>query len=434
MWDIATAVLLSLCMCIGVMLRYAPFAGLVTRAQKRLLGTVYGLLTAVNAAALAVGLYFWGPQAAFTFLRYGCIFYSLGMTAVNMLVIRGRVREHLFAFGVVITIHYLILSVPYFVIGLLPGYSEQTFLFVVLVLYSLLLAVTFLPLRNLLCDTMEPLLQLTGGEYWDTVFLIPVAFFAIKVLALGAGHDAGNLRQLLANCLYMGVILLLCTSIQKDHQRIHAHRILEQQLAGQRVHYAELKVRVEEARKASHDFKHHVAAIHRYLDVDDVEGLRDYCTELLGRTGSRGSIPFTGNLAADGVLYHYMQQAQERGIAFHVGGTIHSPGIHDADLCVLLGNALDNALRGCETVQDQPAISIISQSEPSLLSILIRNSFDGRVERSGGELLSTKRKGRTGVGIASMRSVCSSYGGSMDISWDDHTFTVLFLLPLTETE
>ena len=63
---------------------------------------------------------------------------------------------------------------------------------------------------------------------------------------------------------------------------------------------------------------------------------------------------------------------------------------------------------------------------------MVRNSFDGRVEQAGDTLLSTKRKGRTGVGLSSMRSICERYGGSMDIQWDEKTFTVMFLLPLSE--
>lgn len=434
MWQFLTAALLTLCMCVGLQLRYAPFASLVTPAQKQTAMLFSILLTVINMAVLMAALYIWGLEAAFLYLRYGCILYSAIVMVVNMLVIRGRVREHLFVFGVVITVHYLLLSVPNYVITFLPGYGSMVYLFVVMVSYSILLVLTYIPLRRLLCGTVEPLLHLKGGEYWNTVCLIPIAFFGTKFISLGGEHDSGSIQQLLSSVLYVAVIILICTSIQADHKRIREHQILERQLAGQRVHYAELKARVEEARKSNHDIKHHIAVIHHYIDIDDKEGLRDYCNELVGRTGTQGRIPYTGNGAADGVLYHYMQRAQQLDIQFQNSGTISSHGIADVDLCVLLGNALDNALTACRTIPQGRSITVISQSEQRLLSIMIRNTFDGNVELSGGDLMSTKRKGRAGIGIASMRSVCQRYGGSVDLQWDEQTFTVMFLLPLSEDQ
>lgn len=432
MWVFLTAVILTLCMCVGLLLRYAPFESVVTPAQKQTAVVFYVALTVVNMAVLMATLYVWGLEAAFLYMRYGCILYAAIMMVVNMLVIPHRGREHLFVFGVVATFHFLLLSVPNYVITFLPGYSNMVYLFVVLVLYSFLLVLTYFPLRDLLCSTVEPLLHLEGGEYWNTIWLIPVAFFGTKFISLGGSYDVGSVNQLLSSALYVGVIILTCTSIRADHKRIRAHQLLEQQLAGQRVHYAELKARVEEARKTNHDFKHHIAAIYHYIDVDDREGLLDYCNELLGRTGTQSRIPYTGNGAADGVLYHYMQRAQALDTSFQIAGTIQSRGIPDADLCVLLGNALDNALTACQTLPEGRSIAVISQSEQQLLSIMIRNTFDGHVEQTEDTLLSTKRKGRTGVGIASMRSICQRCGGSMDIQWDSDTFTVLFLLPLSE--
>ena len=434
MWEFLVAALLTLCMVMGLLLRYAPFASVATAAQKRMAAALYTALSLVTMAVLMAALYIWGMNAAFMFLRYGSVLYSLGMMIVNIFVIPNRDREHLFVFGVVITFHFLLLTVPNYVITLLPGYSTRVYLLVVLVLYSLLLAATYFPLRGLLCSTMEPLLHLEGGEYWNTVCLIPVIFFGTKFLALGGEHDSGSIQQLLSSALYVSVIVLICTSIRADHKRIHAHRMLERQLDGQRVHYAELRARVEETRKTNHDFKHHLAVIHHYIDIDDKEGLRGYCNELAGRTGSQDRIPYTGNGAADGVFYYYMQRARELGIRFQNTGIIRSHGIADADLCVLLGNALDNALTACKSLPGERSITVVCQSEKRLLSLVIRNTFDGHVTRSGDKLLSSKRKGRPGVGLSSMRSICEQYGGSMDVQWDEAYFTVMFILPLSETE
>ena len=52
-------------------------------------------------------------------------------------------------------------------------------------------------------------------------------------------------------------------------------------------------------------FRHQVAAIKGFLDKNDMEGLRGYCDDLELEEMGKVTIPYTGNAAADGVLYHY---------------------------------------------------------------------------------------------------------------------------------
>lgn len=434
MLNVLAAVLITLCLSFGVPLRYVPFASLVTAGQKRRLYLCYVLLMVVNAAVLTAAMFLWGEMAAFNYLRFGGIVYAAIVTTVNILVIRGRLREHLFVFGVVLTCNYLAMSVPNYVVALLPGLNITAQLFVVLGVYFAVLLLTHWPFQKLLCNTVEPFLQLNNGEYWNTIWFMPIAFFGTKFLSLGGEHNSGGVLQLLSSLLYIFVIVLMCLSITAAHERMRERQLVDKQLAGQKVHYAELKARVEETRKARHDFKHYIAAIRHYMDIDDKEGLRRYCDELVGYTDEEGRIPYTGNVAADGVLYHYIQLSKREHIDFKYFGTIHSHGIADVDLSALLGNALDNAFAGCLTIPQGREITLVSQSEKQLLSIVVRNTFDGTVEQSEEGLLSRKRKNSRGVGIASMRSICERYGGSMDLRWDEHSFTIVFVLPLAEEQ
>lgn len=432
MLNVLAAILITLCMSFGVMLRYAPFTSVITPGQKRTAYIWYIVLTACNVAVLTAALHIWGVVAAFTYLRFGGIVYAVILMLVNVFIIPGRTREHLFVFGVVITCNYLLMTVPNYVIAFLPGSTDTGYLFVVLGIYTGILLLTHFPLRKLLCDTVEPFLHLNSGEYWNTVWFIPIAFFGTRFLSLGGEHDSGSIQQLLSGVLYILVIILMCISIAASQERIRQRQDMEKQLASQKLHYAELRVRVEEAWKTRHDFKHHIAAIRHFMDIGDTEGLQRYCDELAARIDGQSSFPYTGNAAADGVLYHYMQLSEQENIDFRHAGTFRSHGIADVDLCALLGNALDNALAGCLTIAEGRSIHVISQSEKHMLSIVVRNTFDGVVKGSGDDLLSRKRADSPGIGIASMRSICERCGGSMQLQWDEHNFTVMFILPLSE--
>ena len=105
--------------------------------------------------------------------------------------------------------------------------------------------------------------------------------------------------------------------------------------------------------------------------------------------------------------------------------------VSDMDLCVLLGNALENAFYGCMTRRDKRRIIVIAQTEEQIVSIVVHNTFDGKIETKDNILLSRKRGNDVGgIGLASMHEVCKRYGGTMETKWDEDRFMVLFLLPV----
>lgn len=423
---------LVLCMLSGLLLRHAPFAHVVPRYRRKLLYTLYGVLTAAVFVICGLLLHYKGPQIILFLLQSAVPGYGLLLSVVNMILIPGYTKEHLLALGVTNTCHFLLLSVPDYITSLLQDTDALTQLITFVGIYLLLIGGVHWPFRKLLKSTIEPFLSLKVDKYGHTVFFAPIALYGAMTFVLLGTETTDKLLQVFSSLFSGGMIVLLCLGMISDTNRMKQQETMQKQLEGQKLHYAELEFRVEEARKNRHDFKHHIAAIHHYMDIDDKEGLRSYCSELMERTGNKEQIPYTGNAAADGVLYNCLQRAKPEKIAVRYSGTVHSRGIADVDLCTLLGNALDNAIAGCLTVETGRQIEMLSQSEPHVLSIVVRNTFDGKILQSENGILSRKRKNRKGVGLASMQAICKQYGGSMDYTWDENNFTVVFVLPLTE--
>ncbi len=203
----------------------------------------------------------------------------------------------------------------------------------------------------------------------------------------------------------------------------------KRQLSMQKEYYSELSEQVAKARRTRHDMKHHMAAIQRYIDSDDREGLQKYCYDFSSQQEEE-VIPYTGNMAADGVIYHYLKTAKENNINFEIKGTIKTKKLADVDLCTLLGNALDNAVVGCLTLSENRFISVVSETTDYTLSVMITNSFDGYVEKENDIIMSRKQIGRRGIGTDSMKSVCEKYNGSFEITNDSNVFRVIFILPV----
>lgn len=422
----------AICMLLGARLRFCPFKDAVTLRQRRIIMIGHITLGVLQVAAMTIAVYVCGNDIAIPLMRISAIFFAVISFTIDAVVIRKWLQEQLFVSGVVFTCNYVLMSIPDFIGSVLPELSDMAHFFIIEDTYLIILLITHYPLFKMLYNTVAPFLKLDIGNYWNTIWFIPLALFGSRLIALSENSFPSSVSQLIGDLLSAAVIILMCMSIGADHIRMRERQIVDKQLADQKLHYAELKIRVEDARRTKHDFKHHIAAIHHYVDIDDKDGLRNYCNDLLDRSTVQDKIPYTGNAAADGVLYHYTQLAKDQGVSFRYSGTIHSNGISDIDLCVLLGNALDNALEGCMTIEDKRSIDVISHSEKTLLSVVVHNTFDGRVDSSEKGVFSRKEKDRIGVGLLSMQHICEKYGGTFDTNWEGNTFTLMFILPLSE--
>lgn len=434
MIEILAGLLVTMCMLFGVRLRYYPFAAVLSSGQKQALRIAHIILAVIGFAFMSGLMLFYHHWDAVDIMRFVGLGFSISSALIQLLVVRKWWREQLFVIAIVLACNYIIMAVPVFVGGYIPEAWGIGQFFTVIGTYFLVLLATHVPMCSMLRNTVAPFLNLNAGNYWYTLWFIPLAIFGTRFLATGSLELINDVPHLLENILSFVIILLMCRSVANDHKTMEEKHHMDQQLAQQQMHYTELLVRLEDARRQKHDFIHHIAAIRHYIEADDKAGLDSYCDDFLASLDAQEQIPYSGNPAADGVLYHYMRQAAQADVSFRHSGVIRSPGIKDMDLCVLLGNALDNALAGCMTIESDRNIHLITQSEPQLLSIAVHNSFDGKISQTDKGLLSRKRGGSTpGLGMASMRSICQRYGGSMDVRWDDKSFTVVFILPLSET-
>ena len=107
-------------------------------------------------------------------------------------------------------------------------------------------------------------------------------------------------------------------------------------------------------------------------------------------------------------------------------------GIADMDLCVILGNALDNAFAGCLTLPDNRKVTLVTQIEKSTLFLNIKNTFDGKIEKKENLILSRKRENSEGIGLKSIKSICDKYRGTLELKWDKDTFVILIILTLNQ--
>jgi hypothetical protein len=338
--------------------------------------------------------------------------------------------EHLFTCGVEATLSTIIPVMIAFVASMLPPFPEDMTVPLNALGYTLIYGFIYPYVSKVLSNCIEPFLDLKTDGYWGTICLIPMTLFIGNYFTYPDTTYITHPIQFVGQLMIIIAVIMICASIAKDPIRMKHRDLLTQSMEIQKQYFTTLTSQIERVRRELHDFKYQIAVIEKFIETDDKDGLAEYCKTMIPKRYSSVEMFHSGNAAVDGILYHYSQRADADGIKLKIAGTVKSNGIPDDELSVLLGNAMENAFAGCKTVEQDRYVTFVSQSEPQVLSLMIQNSFDGKLKIKQGELHSRKRAHGPGIGISSMKMICEKYGGTMEMQWDDHSFTVLIVLPV----
>jgi hypothetical protein len=197
-------------------------------------------------------------------------------------------------------------------------------------------------------------------------------------------------------------------------------------LAASRSHYEQLASSLDAARILRHDIKYKLNTAVQLARRGDNKGV----LELLAAEQDSLAAPrgFCEHSIVDALLSWYDQRLSGKQVRFEAAVVIPSGiPVGSDDLCVLLGNMLENAYEACLGVEpDGRWARIRVRTEDSMLSLMVENSFDGEVREQAGQLLSRKPQG--GSGLRSVQAVCERYNGEFLHKVEGGTFTAMALL------
>ena len=125
---------------------------------------------------------------------------------------------------------------------------------------------------------------------------------------------------------------------------------IERQLDMQRQQYAKITEHNHAIKTQRHDLRHHIAAIKGYSSSNNKEGLNSYIDKLLKDIPSEDGIILCENFAVNAVASHYFSLARKHGINISAKLAIPAENgpVQDSDLCIIIGNLLENAIEACK--------------------------------------------------------------------------------------
>lgn len=157
-------------------------------------------------------------------------------------------------------------------------------------------------------------------------------------------------------------------------------------------------------RALRHDLKNHLLCILSMAEERDIEGIEQYTRQLLQQQNTVNKlIMFSGNKVLDAIINSKSAAAERAGVRLSAIITTPLAGISPEDITIILGNALDNAIRAAKDSQ-RKVVDIHIQPQGAYSSIVIANDIAHPVLSDNPALRTTKNiRYRHGFGIQNMR-------------------------------
>lgn len=180
-----------------------------------------------------------------------------------------------------------------------------------------------------------------------------------------------------------------------------------------------------------HDYHNHMQSIKAYLAMDNLDEARAYLDRLEQDLDDINLLFNTGNINADAILNSKISLAIKKGIRVDYKATVPKElAVSDIDLCVVIGNLIDNAVEACEKVEPKDQfirlyIGILRRQ----LYLSVSNATNEVVRKFDEEYITTKR-GNHGHGLKRINNIVDKYGGYINRKNEPGVFVTEIMLPL----
>ena len=135
---------------------------------------------------------------------------------------------------------------------------------------------------------------------------------------------------------------------------------------------------------------------------------------------------WTGIETLDILLDYKVREAQRKRIYIDIQADQLDLKLSEQEITALFGNALNNAIEGCEKLPEgRRWIRVVMRRKNEMSFINISNTFEGQPVVKNEQLFSSKTdKKAHGWGLESMRLIVQKYDGTLMVDYDDQEFNV----------
>lgn len=231
--------------------------------------------------------------------------------------------------------------------------------------------------------------------------------------------------------------LVVSLGVAVTHEIIRSYRenaVMEERvriiISSGREHYQKLNEMYDTLRILRHDYKYHLSVVRGALrsgNKEITDKMEDYLTNIEAQLAKNELQIFCKNPVVNALLSDYAERCVKYDIRYEFKITVpDSASIPDYEMCIMIGNLLENAVEACQKTQDIRKVKLVIKTQGEHLAIMVKNTFDGSIIDDDRRPVSPKKDG--GFGLRSIEAVASRYEGYILTEWDEETFTTSVLL------
>lgn len=201
---------------------------------------------------------------------------------------------------------------------------------------------------------------------------------------------------------------------------------LSESLELQRKSFERLSQTVDAGRLYRHDMRHHLKVLSGMAQQNNSVEILEYIGNLNATTELCAPETFCKNAAINSVMSEYIDRAEKQGCR-----TEHKISVPEElpfelpDVCIILSNALENALNACEKCpEDKRYINILADfSDEEKLKISVKNSCAEavKIDREGLPVVKTRTENH-GIGLRGVKKTVEKYNGFICCAYQNGEF------------
>lgn len=369
----------------------------------------YGLFGAINAVFSLL------PNMALARLAVTC----LGVWASGMLLFRTKILQSALsaiAFCSIVTVNDVISTVGFQICGvsseaLMGNHPARAVLLIVahIFLFGILMLLCIISRKSNTTISAKVLLPVL--PCWIISILLGFVYTRQCIVMGNEWHPL--FLVVLIGLLYTNIIMIYFIKQSSEQAQVKKDLELAQHhYAMQQAYYDQLHAQQEETRALRHD-------ISKYLRAAQVDASEDALTEVRKRLDSVSQIIDVNNPVVSMILNEYFQIAKNAHISMELDVLIPAKlFVTAADLYILLGNTLDNAIEACKSLpKEQRHIFLKLKKHNHMLYYEITNPYDEKH-------LHRPRSIYHGYGLKNVAKCVEKYHGKMNISKSGSVFKV----------
>ena len=219
-------------------------------------------------------------------------------------------------------------------------------------------------------------------------------------------------------CLHYLVLRMAYREVKLDNERLD----MSQELL-QKQNY-ELHEMYEKNSARMHEYSHNLEYLYYCIREEKYSEAGEFLRKYIGGLNEEKRIVWRGLSFLDFIINYKKQAMDKRGIVFHLTLDVYEYPFKEAELGILLGNLLDNAIEACEKCESgKREIKLHIWNVRYMFMLNLINSSSKSPEVREQQFITDKEeKNAHGMGVEQVRRIVDKYGGDINFQYSGEHF------------